>query len=114
MQFGTKKSRTIEIRNEGHFEFLFDIRKGDSDLPQQFSDALTQMLERDAVKIEAKLDDKAKKAAPAKKADPKAKGGGVSADGYSWGDVNLKTGYWEVTPCRGSVKPNEVTTVTVN
>lgn len=39
------------------------------------------MLERDAVKIEAKLDDKAKKAAPAKKDDKKGKGGGVSADG---------------------------------
>lgn len=82
MQFGTKKSRTIEIRNDGHFEFLYDIRKSDSGLPEQFTAALQQMLERDAVKIEAKVDDKAKKAAPPKKDDKKGKGGGaVSADG---------------------------------
>jgi hypothetical protein len=49
------------------------------------------MLERDAVKIEAKVDDKSKKAAPAKKDDKKGKGG-ASADGYTWGDTNLKTG----------------------
>jgi len=46
------------------------------------------MLERDAVKIEAKVDPKAK-AAP-KKDDKKGKG--ASADGYTWGDTNLKTG----------------------
>lgn len=77
MQFGTRKSRTIELRNDGHFEFLYDIRKATNELPEQFTSSLAAMLERDAVKIEAKVDPKAK-AAP-KKDDKKGKG--ASADG---------------------------------
>jgi len=70
------------------------------------------MLEKDAVRIEAKVDDKSKKGAP-KKEVPKG-GKGASADGYTWGEVNLKTGHWEVTPCRGSIQPNATATVAVN
>jgi hypothetical protein len=93
---------------------LFDIRKSGDELPTQFTDALIQMHERDAIEIEAKLDGKTQKAALAKKAYLKAKVGGVSADEYTWGDVNLKTDYWEVTTYRDLVQPNKVTIVTVN
>jgi len=73
------------------------------------------MLARDESKVPEKVDPKDAKKQPQKveKKEDKKKGG--PTDGiFSFGENKLKFESWEISPCRGSILPNEVATITVN
>jgi len=89
MQFATNKSRTIEIRNEGNFEFIYEIRKADVETSDIFKRILHEMLTRDESKpIIINVDPKDKKKQEQPKKDDKKKDKGGE---FNFGDTKLKT-----------------------
>ena len=51
MQFSSLKSRKVEIRNDGLFEFIYDIRKEGDEISELYTKNVEAMMLRDESKI---------------------------------------------------------------
>jgi hydrocephalus-inducing protein len=113
MQYDEQVTRSFEVRNEGLFEFKYDI-VGDTDL-----EAKKRIKEERAKELEERINGPGEaaedpKAAKGKKADPKAKGGkdAKGKEGVPEGAL-LTVGQYDVSPSTGSIPPGSASVVNV-
>lgn len=112
MQFGEQQTRTFEIRNEGLFDFKYNI------CDSQDEEAKAKIKEERKAEFDARLggEEEAKddKGAKGKKEAPKApaKGGKGGKDAVPDGTVCKVTQY-DISPAIGSVTPGQSAIITV-
>lgn len=110
MQYEEQKQMTFEIKNEGLFEFKYNIfdSKDEEAKKEILEERAKEIEERrnEALGIEGEGDPKGKG-----KADPKAKGG---KDAKGGDDTLLEISQYKLKPSAGSIEPDSSEVITVD
>ena len=112
MQFGNEMKRTFEIKNDGQFEFKYNICdfNNEEERVKIREERKAEQESRIADKAEDKEEAKGK--AAAKKPDPKAKAPKGKADAVPDGTV-VQVSQYSISPAVGSIAPDSSAVVTV-